>query len=155
MLRIVQKTIPLPAGAVGLALEADAIRVIGANQAAASAYLSRVRDAWSDIVREAAKHEIYQRATAAFKTINEELAEAKEAEALGVPPPAGRSSEELQERLDAGRAAFKEIYGAVSAAATVADINAALEAARERGLTWLVPEHWEPYVEACPWTLAS
>ena len=155
MLRIVQKTIPLPAGAVGLALEAGAIRVIGADPADANAYLGQVRAAWDDIVREAAKQGVYQRATAAFKTISEELAEAEEAEALGVPPPRGRSTEELQELLAAGRAAFKQVYDAVSAAQSVAEINVALEAAREQGLTWLVPGDWEPYVEACPWTLAS
>jgi len=145
----------LPDGASGLALEGDALRVLGVDRATAQSYLDRVRAAWAEIVREAAMAELYRRATAAFRAIREELAEAEEAEALGVPPPRGRSSQELQAILDAGRAAFKQVYDAVSAAQSVAGINAALARAREQGLTWLVPESWQAYPEECPWEVAG
>jgi len=118
-------------------------------------WIEEVRQRWTDIVREAAMAELYRRATAAFRAIREELVEAEEAEALGVPPPRGRSSQELQALLDAGRTAFKQVYDAVSAAQSVAEINAALEAARSQGLDWLVGPDWQAYPETCPWELAT
>ena len=118
-------------------------------------WLEEVRQRWTDIVREAALAELYRQATAAFKTIREELAEAEQAEALGVPPPGGRPSTELLDLIKQGQTAFKKVYQAVQGAAAVAEINAALEAARSQGLTWLVPEDWQAYPETCPWELAT
>ena len=120
-----------------------------------ASWLDQVRSRWLDIVRADATQMLTRAATAAFERIRKELAEAQEAENLGVPPPGGRSAAEVQALLDQGRQAFRQVYQAVEAAASVAEINAVLEQARESGLTWLVGPDWEPYPEECPWTVAT
>ncbi len=152
MLSVIQKIVPLPTGATGLALEGNALRVLGADAAAAKAYLERVREAWPEIVRADAERALYTNATASFRRIREELAEAQEAEALGVPPPGGRSSAELNDLIVQGQAAFKAVYQAVQAATSVANINTVLDGARQQGLDWLVGPD---YPETCPWTVAT
>jgi len=155
MIGLAQKLIPLPRGAAGLALEGNTLRVLAADDSAAQAYLEQVRAAWLDIVRAEAERYLYTNATASFRRIREELAEAQEAESLGVPPPGGRSSAELQALIQQGQAAFKQVYQAVQDAASVAEINAALDGARQQGLDWLVGLDWQPYPETCPWTWAT
>jgi len=110
---------------------------------------------WVAYVRELATHAIYTNASATFRRIRAELAEAQEAEAFGVPPPGGRSSAQLQTLIQQGQQAFKNVYRAVQAATTVAEINAALTGAQQQGLTWLVGPDWQPYPETCPWTVAT
>ena len=155
MLGVTQKTVALPHGATGLALEGTALRVLGADTATAQAYLDQVRAAWLDIVRADATKTLTRAAAAAFRRIREELAEAEEAENLGVPPPGGRSAAEVQVLLDQGRQAFQRVYQAVENAASIAEINDTVQQARDSGLTWLVGLDWEPYPEECPWTIAS
>ncbi len=155
MLGLAQKLIPLPPGAHGLALEDNKLYVLGVDQATVRAYLDKVKAAWTDIVRADVERALYTNATASFRRIREELAEAQEAEALGVPPPGGRSSAELNDLIAQGQAAFKAVYQAVQAATSVADINAVLETARQQGLDWLVGPDWQPYPETCPWTVAT
>ena len=118
-------------------------------------WLNQVRAKWVGIVRADALQRLTRAGTAAFRAIREELAEAQEAEALGVPPPGGRSASGVQRLLDQGRQAFRQVYQAVENATSVAEINAALEQARKSGLTWLVGPEWEPYPEECPWTVAT
>lgn len=154
MLGTVQKLVQLPNGSAGLALEGNKLRVLGVDNTTASSYLDSVRAAWADIVRTDALATLYGNGTAALRDIREELAEAQEAEAIGVPPPGGRSSATLEQILSQGRATFKSVYDSVSAAATVADINAVLGGSRDQGLTWLVHTDWEPYPEECPWQVA-
>jgi len=118
-------------------------------------WLNQVRAHWLDIVRADALQQLTRAGTAAFRTIREELAEAQEAGELGVPPPDGRSAAEVQALLDQGRQEFRQVYQAVEAAASVAEINAALQQARDSGLTWLVGLDWEPYPETCPWMVGT
>ncbi len=110
---------------------------------------------WVARVRAAAQRRLQLNAAAALHVIRAELAEAQEAEALGVPPPGGRSSTQLQTLIQQGQTAFKSVYQAVQSATTIAGINAALEAARQQGLDWLVGPDWDPYPETCPWTVAT
>jgi len=155
MLSATQKIVVPPNNAAGLALEGNTLRVLGVDAVAAQAYLDQVRKAWADIVRADAERYLYSNASATLRRIRDELAEAQEAEALGVPPPGGRSSTQLQTLIQQGQAAFKRVYQAVQGAATVADVNAALDGARQQGLTWLVGLDWAPYPETCPWTVAT
>jgi len=147
--------VPLPAGARGLALAGDALTVIGVSDAATQSYLENVRAAWVDIVRADALARLTRAATRALRAISEELADAREAEQIGVPPPGGRSSADVQAALEQGRQAFRLVYQEVESATSVAAINTALEQARDNGLTWLVGLDWEPYPETCPWMVGT
>ena len=106
---------------------------------------------WLARVRAAASKRLQLNAAAALHAIRTELAEAQEAEALGVPPPGGRSSTQLQNLIQQGQTAFKQAYQAVGAAASVAEISTALSGALQQGLAWLVGSDWQPYPDTCPW----
>ena len=106
---------------------------------------------WTGYVKGLATEYLTKRAARALRTIRDELADAQEAEALGIQPPAGGSSQELQALLQQRQQAFKTVHDAIQGATTIADINAALQDARTQGLDWLVGPEWEPYPDTCPW----
>ena len=151
MLHIIQRLIPLPDGASGLILEDGVLRVAG-GESHTAAYLDEVRARWSDIVREAARQRVTANAIARLRALRTERDDAAEAEALGVPPPGGRSVAELDQLISEIQAVFRSVHDAINAAASVAEINAALQGALDDGHAWLVGEDWEPYPEECPWS---
>ena len=154
MLGAIQKTVALPRGATGLALEGNTFRVLGVDAATAQAYLDQVRAAWLDIVRADALNRLAQNGTAALEAISSERQRAAFAEQHGLPLPQGvRPTATLDQLMADGVAAYKATLAAVQNAATVAEINAALDGARQQSLDWLVPPDWQPYPDTCPWSV--
>ena len=129
----------------------------GAYIAAGSVYDDpAIATEWPARVQAAATRRLQENARAAFLAITTERQQAAFAESAGLPLPEGvRPTSTLDQLMVDGQAAYKAALDAVAAAASVAEINAALEQARDNGLTWLVGPDWEPYPEECPWTVAT
>lgn len=134
MLGATQKTIPLPDGALGLALEGNILRVLGVDAATAQGYLDQAKAAWTDIVRADARAKVE---TQGRVIIREYMLQLEQAQAQAV-------KDEMMAAI-----------AAIDAAQTVAEINALkLPAWAKIGIE-TEPGVWEPYPETCPWTVAT
>jgi len=108
---------------------------------------------WFSRVKAAAAKRVQLNAAAAMHAIRLELAEAQEAEALGVPPPRGRSTTELNDLIQQGQAAFKTVFQNIEGASDISGVNTVLNNSLQGGLGWMVGGDWSPYPDTCPWAV--
>jgi len=142
-LSAVVKTIGIP---VKAALTEDGV-VLGASDE----WCNTAKQHWLDVVKNHALSTLYRNARAAFEDIERRLKEAVAAEELGVPPPDGIPSSELQARLEQGKAVFKSVYDAVMGTNSVESVNDVLRNALNDGHLWLVGQDWSEYPPEFPW----